>query len=47
LEIADLFSKVYNTQVTLKNLGSLEELYKDMHEVLAKDPANIFAWMPK
>ncbi|KAL4821423.1 NAD(P)-binding protein [Aspergillus spinulosporus] len=42
-QIAGTFEEVYGESVTLKCLGTLEELYDHMHHVRSEDLSNIFA----
>lgn len=45
-EIAQIFESVYHVKPALESLGSLEDLYKHMHEVWDKDPAAAMSYMP-
>ncbi|KAI1472667.1 nmrA-like family protein [Daldinia caldariorum] len=44
-EIAESFEKVYGVKLGLESQGSVDELYKHMHELRQKDPQNIFSYM--
>ncbi|GAA87871.1 NmrA-like family protein [Aspergillus luchuensis IFO 4308] len=44
-EIAKSYEKVYGTPVTLENRGSLEDLYKTMHDKRTKSPQDIYSYM--
>ena len=45
-EIARIFESVYNIKPSMQTLGSLEDLYKHMHETRAKDPSAVMSYMP-
>ncbi|KAE8336271.1 hypothetical protein BDV24DRAFT_155310 [Aspergillus arachidicola] len=45
-EIAQSYEKVYGAKASLKRLGSLDDLYKFMHEKRAQNPADIYSYMP-
>ena len=44
-QIADVFEKVYGVKPHLKSLGSLDDLYKRMHQAYEKDPGNIYSYL--
>lgn len=44
-EIAKSYEKVYSTPVTLEKRGSLEDLYKTMHDKRMKSPQDIYSYM--
>lgn len=44
-EIAASFEKVYGIKPTLESHGSLNDLYKLMHEKREKEPANVYGYM--
>ncbi|RDW93632.1 NmrA-like family protein [Aspergillus mulundensis] len=44
-ELAKSYEKVYGVPVTLEKRGSLDDLYKTMHELRAKEPQNIYSYM--
>ncbi|KAH8422566.1 NmrA-like family protein [Aspergillus melleus] len=44
-EIAASFEKVYGTKPSLESRGSLEDLYKTMHEKREKNPMDIYSYM--
>jgi len=44
-DIAADFKTVYNEEPRLEQLGTLEDLYKLMHETRARDPGNFMAWL--
>ncbi|KAL4794825.1 hypothetical protein BDV19DRAFT_379176 [Aspergillus venezuelensis] len=44
-EIAKSYEEVYGVPATLEKRGSLDDLYKTMHEMRAKDPQNIYSYM--
>ncbi|PYH53322.1 NAD(P)-binding protein [Aspergillus niger CBS 101883] len=44
-EIAKSYEKVYGTPVTLEKRGSLEDLYKTMHDKRMKSPQDIYSYM--
>ncbi|PLB54792.1 NAD(P)-binding protein [Aspergillus steynii IBT 23096] len=45
-EIAKSYEKAYGVPVTLEKRGSLDDLYKTMHDLRAKSPQNIYSYMP-
>ncbi|KAL5355540.1 hypothetical protein BJX96DRAFT_170765 [Aspergillus floccosus] len=45
-EIAKSYEKVYGVPVTLEKRGSLEDLYKTMHDLRAKNSQEIYSYMP-
>ncbi|KAF2789278.1 NAD(P)-binding protein [Melanomma pulvis-pyrius CBS 109.77] len=45
-EIAQIFESVYHVKPALESRGSLEDLYKRMHEVRDEDPAAAINYMP-
>ncbi|PYH85822.1 NmrA-like family protein [Aspergillus uvarum CBS 121591] len=44
-EIAQSYEKVYGAKANLERLGSLDELYKTMHQKRAENPADIYGYM--
>lgn len=44
-EIAQSYEKVYGVKANLERLGSLDDLYKFMHEKRAQNPADIYGYM--
>ncbi|GKZ36205.1 hypothetical protein AbraIFM66950_007201 [Aspergillus brasiliensis] len=44
-EIAKSYEKVYGAPVTLEKRGSLEDLYKTMHDLRTKNPQDIYSYM--
>ncbi|KAI1141694.1 nmrA-like family protein [Hypoxylon sp. FL0543] len=44
-EIAGSFEKVYGVKPKLECRGSLDDLYRHMHEMRKKEPQNLFAYM--
>ncbi|KAK4947717.1 hypothetical protein LTR66_014176, partial [Elasticomyces elasticus] len=44
-EIAETYEKVYGVKTSLERLGSLDELYKIMHEKRAQNPADFYSYM--
>ncbi|EHA25044.1 hypothetical protein ASPNIDRAFT_51470 [Aspergillus niger ATCC 1015] len=44
-EIAKSYEKVYGAPVTLEKRGSLEDLYKTMHDKRMKSPQDIYSYM--
>ncbi|KAJ5329898.1 nmrA-like family protein [Penicillium brevicompactum] len=44
-EIAETYEKVYGVKTGLERLGSLDELYKIMHEKRAQNPADFYSYM--
>ncbi|OGM42488.1 NmrA-like family protein [Aspergillus bombycis] len=44
-EIAQSYEKVYGVRANLERLGSLDDLYKFMHEKQAQNPADIYGYM--
>ncbi|GAB1206009.1 hypothetical protein APSETT445_004690 [Aspergillus pseudonomiae] len=44
-EIAQSYEKVYGVKASLERLGSLDDLYKFMHEKQARNPADIYGYM--
>ncbi|GKZ81758.1 hypothetical protein AnigIFM56816_006280 [Aspergillus niger] len=44
-EIAKSYEKVYGTPVTLEKRGSLQDLYKTMHDKRMKSPQDIYSYM--
>ncbi|KAI9929716.1 hypothetical protein ASPWEDRAFT_41070 [Aspergillus wentii DTO 134E9] len=44
-EIATSFAKVYGIKPTMERLGSLDDLYKHMHQLREQSPENIYAYM--
>ncbi|CAG8218417.1 unnamed protein product [Penicillium salamii] len=44
-EIAQSFEKVYGIRPSLESRGSLEDLYKLMHQMRNENPANIYGYM--
>ncbi|KAL4962482.1 nmrA-like family protein [Aspergillus stella-maris] len=44
-EIAKSYEEVYGVPATLEKRGSLDDLYKTMHDMRAKDPQNIYSYM--
>ncbi|KAL5318029.1 hypothetical protein ACEPPN_015133 [Leptodophora sp. 'Broadleaf-Isolate-01'] len=47
IEIVGIFTEVYGYTPDLHNLGSLEDLYQNMHKSLQTSPDDFMAWMPK
>ncbi|KAL2013603.1 hypothetical protein VTN00DRAFT_1128 [Thermoascus crustaceus] len=45
-EIAASFGKVYGIKLYLERLGSLDDLYKHMHQLRAENPADISKYIP-
>ncbi|KAE8137346.1 NmrA-like family protein [Aspergillus pseudotamarii] len=44
-EIVQSYEKVYGVKANLERLGSLDDLYKFMHETRAQNPADIYGYM--
>ncbi|OJJ97432.1 hypothetical protein ASPACDRAFT_32510 [Aspergillus aculeatus ATCC 16872] len=44
-EIARSYERVYGVKANLERLGSLDELYKTMHQKRAENPADIYSYM--
>ncbi|ODM22568.1 hypothetical protein SI65_00157 [Aspergillus cristatus] len=44
-EIAQSFEKVYGVSATLERRGSLDDLYKHMHELRSSNPQNVYGYM--
>ncbi|KAL7622412.1 hypothetical protein AAE478_007917 [Parahypoxylon ruwenzoriense] len=44
-EIAASFEKVYGVKLKLKRLGSLDDLFKHMHELRKTQPQNLFGYL--
>ncbi|KAB8200611.1 NmrA-like family protein [Aspergillus parasiticus] len=44
-EIAQSYEKLYGVKASLMRLGSLDDLYKFMHEKRAQNPADIYSYM--
>ena len=44
-EIAKSYEKVYGAPVTLEKRGSLEDLYKTMHDKRMQSPQDIYSYM--
>ncbi|KAL4958122.1 hypothetical protein BDW69DRAFT_179909 [Aspergillus filifer] len=44
-EIAKSYEEIYGDPVKLKKRGSLDDLYKTMHGMRAKDPQNVYSYM--
>ncbi len=44
-EIAADFKAIYNQEPKLERLGSLQDLYKVMHETKDRSPGNVWAWL--
>jgi len=38
--------KAYGFEPRLQREGSLDELYAKMQSLFAKDPTNVYAWLP-
>jgi hypothetical protein len=45
-EIAKAMKEAYGFEPRLQHEGSLDELYARMQSLFAKDPANVYAWLP-
>ncbi|OAA75565.1 NmrA-like family protein [Akanthomyces lecanii RCEF 1005] len=45
-QIAEEFAQVYGKQAQLRNLGSLDDLFKAMQTRFQNEPSNVWAWMP-
>ncbi len=45
-QIAEEFAQVYGKQAQLRNLGSLDDLFKSMQTRFQNEPSNVWAWMP-
>ncbi|OTB12158.1 hypothetical protein K445DRAFT_306323 [Daldinia sp. EC12] len=44
-EIAESFEKVYGVKPNLESQGSVDDLYKHMHELRQKNPQNVFSYL--
>ncbi|KAL2782779.1 hypothetical protein BJX66DRAFT_345530 [Aspergillus keveii] len=44
-EIAQSYQVVYGVPVKLEKRGSLDDLYRTMHDLRAKNPQNIYSYM--
>ncbi|KAL4744759.1 hypothetical protein BDW72DRAFT_208760 [Aspergillus terricola var. indicus] len=44
-EIAQSYEKVYGVPVTLEKRGSLDDLYKTMHDLRGKTPQDVYSYM--
>jgi len=45
MEIAAVFKEVYGKEPSIKRMGSLEDLYRTMHQVKQRNPGNMWAWL--
>jgi hypothetical protein len=43
--MAATYKEVYGEEPNIMHRGSLEDLYRTMHQVKEQNPGNIWAWM--